>query len=132
MKSQVLIVDDDNDLREIVRAVLEDAGYATRGAASGAAALDTLHGSERPDLIVLDLMMPVMTGFELRERLLAEPDLASIPVVVMTASRGFDVAPLSAAGVVYKPLDIRTLVRAVEQALASPLRAGPSAASSLS
>ncbi len=124
MKSKVLIVDDDNDLREIVCAVLEDADYDVHGAASGAEALARLTGSQRPQLILLDLMMPVMTGFELRERLLAQPDLASIPVVVMTASRGFDVTPLEAAGVVYKPLDIDALVTAVEAGLASQ-RAAP-------
>jgi CheY-like chemotaxis protein len=63
-------------------------------------------------------MMPVMTGYDVCERLHAEPGLASIPVVVMTASRGFDVRPLSAAAVVYKPLDVRGLVRVVEQGLA--------------
>jgi CheY-like chemotaxis protein len=121
MKSRVLIVDDDNDLREVVCAVLADADYDVCGAASGPEALDKLHGSSQPQLILLDLMMPVMTGFELRERLLAEPDLAVIPVVVMTASRGFDVGPLAAAGVVYKPLDVDALVRAVEDGLATPL-----------
>ena len=118
MKNRIMIVDDDNDLREIVCAVLQDADYETLGAASGPQALDMLHRKERPQLILLDLMMPVMTGFELREHLLAEPELASIPVVVMTASRGFDVAPLSASGVVYKPLDVEALVGAVERGLA--------------
>jgi CheY-like chemotaxis protein len=126
MKSQVLIVDDDDDLREIVCAVLADADYDVRGAASGLEALSTLRGANRPNIILLDLMMPVMTGFELRERLLEEPDLACIPVVVMTASRGFDVGPLAAAAVVYKPLDVTALVEAVERGLASrrPTRPG--------
>ena len=120
MKERVLVVDDDDDLREVVCAVLEDADYDTLGAASGAEALAKLHCLELPSLILLDLMMPVMTGFDVRQRLLAEPALASIPVVVMTASRGFDVRPLAAAGVVYKPLDVAGLVAAVEHGLATP------------
>jgi CheY-like chemotaxis protein len=120
VKGRVLVVDDDDDLREIVRAVLEDADYDTLGASSGAEALAKLHCLELPALILLDLMMPVMTGYDVRERLLAEPDLARIPVVVMTASRGFDVRPLAAAAVVYKPLDVDGLVHAVEQGLGHP------------
>jgi CheY-like chemotaxis protein len=125
MKTRVLVVDDDNDLREIVCAVLEDADYDVLGAASGSEALAALHGSKRPQVILLDLMMPSMTGYELRERLLAEPALASIPVVVMTASRGFDVATLGAACVAYKPIDVKALVKAVEEGLASPLHKAP-------
>lgn len=118
MTRRVLIIDDDDDLREIVCAVLKDADFEPQGAASGPEALATLKGPGRPQLILLDLMMPVMTGFEVRERLLADPELASIPVVVMTASRGFDVAPLAASDVVYKPLDVDELVGALEGALA--------------
>jgi CheY-like chemotaxis protein len=120
MKNQVMIIDDDDELRQIVCEVLADADYDVREASSGPDALAKLHGSERPQLILLDLMMPVMTGYEVRERLLADPELASIPVVVMTASRGFDVAPLAPSTVVYKPLDVRALVTAIEDGLASP------------
>ena len=66
MKRRVLIVDDDTDLREVVGAVLEDANYDVIEAASGPDAIATLHGPKRPQLILLDLMMPVMTGYELR------------------------------------------------------------------
>jgi len=119
MKGRILVVDDDDNLREIICTVLEDAEYDALGAASGAEALAKLHQVERPQLILLDLMMPSMSGYDVRQRLLQEPELASIPVVVMTASRGLDIASLAAAGIVYKPVDVRGLVSAVEGNLAS-------------
>lgn len=91
----VLIVDDDEGVRETLRELVEMAGCAVELASNGAEALTMLR-NRRPCLIVLDLMMPVMSGPELLEAMGKEPDLASIPVVISTsaphkAPRGFPV-----------------------------------------
>lgn len=82
--SLLLIVDDDQDIRESLRMLLEECGHRVLCAANGADALRLLQQEPRPDLIVLDLMMPVMTGWELRERMLGDPVLAAIPTVVIS------------------------------------------------
>src|SRR5512142_2938239 len=82
---RVLIVEDDVDIRETLGELLATAGYETAGAANG---LDGLAAARRapPDLIVLDLMMPVMDGWEFRSAQRRDPALASIPVIVISAS----------------------------------------------
>src|SRR3954470_12387725 len=86
MKKRVLVVDDDPDIRESVRLVLEDEGYEVEEAADGAAALALLRAATtRPDVILLDLMMPVMNGWQFRAAQLADDDLADIPVIVLSA-----------------------------------------------
>ncbi len=119
MRPRVLVVEDDSDLREIVCEVLENAGYDSIAAAGGEEALAVLHRPEHADLILLDLTMPGMSGFELRERLLDTPELRSIPVVVMTASRKFDPSTLCPAGVLLKPLDTTQLLDAIDKVLPS-------------
>ena len=123
MKPRVLVVEDDSDLREIVCEVLENAGYDAKPAAGGEEALAALDEPQHVDLILLDLTMPGMSGFELRERLLRVPELRSIPVVVMTASRAFDPSSLSPAGVLLKPLDATQLLDAIDKVLAMALSA---------
>ena len=119
MKPRVLVVEDDGDLREIVCEVLESAGYDPKPAAGGEEALAALDEPRHADVILLDLTMPGMSGFELRERLLRKPELKSIPVVVMTASRAFDPTVLSPAGVLLKPLDATQLLDAIQNVLPS-------------
>src|SRR5687767_2508159 len=82
---RVLVVDDDPSLREILHTALTDEGYEAQTATDGNHALATLR-IWRPDLIVLDLMMPGMSGWSFRRALLADASLASIPVVVVTAA----------------------------------------------
>jgi CheY-like chemotaxis protein len=82
---KVLVVDDESNMRFLIRMILESAGYEVIEAAHGAAALDRMKES-RVDLVVTDLMMPVMSGRELIERLRADPGTASIPIVVVSAS----------------------------------------------
>jgi CheY-like chemotaxis protein len=84
----VLIVDDDPDILDTVAPVLEREGYQVRCASDGAQALAALARGPRPDVILLDLMMPVMTGWEVLERAREEVELASIPVVVLSSVRG--------------------------------------------
>ena len=85
----VLIVDDEPNIRRMVGALLAAEGYEVRDAPDGASALTRAVESE-PDVLLLDLMMPEMSGWEFREEQLRDEMLRSIPVVVMTASRGFD------------------------------------------
>jgi CheY-like chemotaxis protein len=84
----ILIVEDDVDVREAYHDVLEQAGYDVVTAANGKLALDWLHHSERrPTMIVLDLMMPVMDGWQFRQEMRKDETLRGIPVVVVTAHR---------------------------------------------
>jgi CheY-like chemotaxis protein len=83
---RVLIVEDDKDIRESLRELLEDEGFGVDCAVHGQDALDVLRRSAvLPSLILLDISMPVMDGFAFRIAQLADPMLAAIPVVVMTA-----------------------------------------------
>jgi len=111
----VLVVDDDVDIREAVQFVLEDAGYEVVCAGNGREALSALQDGLRPSLIVLDLMMPVMSGWEFREHVLRDPSLRAIPVVVVTGDptamhRADD---LAAAAILCKPFDVSALIEVV-------------------
>src|SRR5215208_1425026 len=87
---QVLVVDDDKGVRGSVTDLLDDHAYGVEVASDGAAGLALLRGGYRPCVILLDLAMPGMDGWDFRAAQLREPALASIPVVVMSAA-GFSV-----------------------------------------
>lgn len=81
----VLVVDDDKNVCDLIRASLADRGYETVVAGNGREALDYLKSAARqPGLILLDLMMPVMTGWEFRKAQQADPAIAAIPVAIIT------------------------------------------------
>jgi len=82
--SSILVVDDDPDIRALIEAVLETAGYEVALAADGKAALNKLK-RRAYDLVVLDIMMPGMSGYEVLEQIRAMPSRASTPVIVVTA-----------------------------------------------
>jgi CheY-like chemotaxis protein len=82
----VLVVEDDWDTREALMLLVQSEGVDAAGARNGQDALEQLRGGLRPCLIVLDLAMPVMTGYEFRQAQLADPDLASIPVALLQAA----------------------------------------------
>ena len=122
MKARVLVVEDDRDIRDAVVEILQDEGYAVAAASDGQEALEHLHsGAPRPDLILLDLMMPVMSGYQFRQEQLAIAELASIPVLVITAdvNARAKVESLKAAGFVQKPLKIQPLLDRVAELLAA-------------
>ena len=111
----ILVVDDDFDLRESLALLLALKGYEVMTACDGREALQTLQGGPRPCLIVLDLMMPDMDGFQFRRALLEDPTLAKIPVVLCS---GHPTAPhvaqqLSVVACFEKPFDVQLLLNVV-------------------
>jgi two-component system, chemotaxis family, chemotaxis protein CheY len=85
LPAKLMIVDDDRDIREVLGEMLADEGFIVEAAWNGAEALKRLHEGFRPNLIILDLMMPVMDGMTFREALKQSPELAAIPVIGVTA-----------------------------------------------
>lgn len=112
--SIVLVVDDDADLRETLCDVLQLAGHDARAAKNGEEALRFLRNDPHVDLVVLDLMMPVMTGWEFRVEQLADAALAQIPVVVMTAAADLLRSPIAAAQILSKPVPMKALLAAID------------------
>lgn len=109
----VLVVDDDRDAREALTEILQRAGYSVVQAQDGVEALARAR-SERPFLIILDLVMPSMNGWEFRRAQLADADIAKLPVVISSAS----IAHLDAlrpAAVLPKPFDAKRLLETVER-----------------
>jgi len=104
----VLVVDDDDDVRETLRACLEEEGFIVRTARNGLEALAQLGDGSPPGLILLDLMMPEMNGWEVLERLRSDQERAAIPVAVMSGSHRGELR--SADYVVPKPFDLTTMV----------------------
>jgi DNA-binding response OmpR family regulator len=112
--ANVLVVEDHADLREMLAVLLEAEGFRVQTAANGAEALSAMH-AQRPSVILLDLMMPVMSGDEFRRRQLAEPEYAGVPVICMTAAHdGSQRAQhMNAAQFFQKPVDFDQLITAV-------------------
>ena len=111
------MVDDDADVRAILRVILESAGHEVVEAAHGAAALDLISPQRLPDLVVTDLIMPVLGGTELIGRLRSAPATAAIPIVVISAD-AVAAWTLKASGlveaVVPKPFEAATVMACVQ------------------
>lgn len=116
----VLIVDDDLDLRNTLREVLEDQGYKVETAINGREALDHLRRGRLPRVVVLDLMMPVMDGWQLIEEMKQDPKLARLPVLVISAAKKPGLNLGDADGVLSKPLDLYDLVVSIERSAKTP------------
>ncbi len=112
----VMVVDDDQDIREIISEVLSDAGYSVVTASNGAEALELLEGG-RPSLILLDLNMPVMDGAAFRRAQREDAALAAIPTVVMSAVHQMleRIADLGVNDALAKPVSLRQLMQVVER-----------------
>jgi CheY-like chemotaxis protein len=115
--STVMVVDDSDDLREIVAMILTDAGHHVVEAENGQVALDLLRSGIEPGLILLDLMMPVLSGPELLALLREDARLAALPVVVISAFDGG--AEQGVSRFVRKPVSAATLRDLVVQYAAS-------------
>lgn len=100
----IVVIEDDDDIRQVIRVYLELEGYEVFTASNGRHGLDLLTQIPRPGLIFLDLMMPVMNGWQFVDLLHADPALATIPVIVITADTS-TVRSIRAERVIHKPFD---------------------------
>jgi CheY-like chemotaxis protein len=113
---RILLVEDNFSTRELMSMILGAVGYQVSTAAHGEEALQHIQTFGSPDLILLDLRMPVMDGWQLREQLSQDPALAAIPVVFLSGSDAGDPTALLAAGLfLRKPVETAELLRTVEQ-----------------
>jgi CheY-like chemotaxis protein len=114
---RILVVDDDESIRQIVRLCLSDEGYDIGEAANGEAALEILPAFQ-PRLILLDLRMPVMDGWEFVRRYQAQPG-PHVPIVACVAAldAAHECAGLEPAGILSKPFDLDELLQAVRDQL---------------
>ena len=113
--STILLAEDDLEIRDIVQELLEQRGYDVIPARTGRQALDFLSLDPRspPDVVILDLMMPIVTGWQVLEAIQHDPALARIPVVILTATS--QDRPNGAAALLRKPFRIEALLEAVER-----------------
>lgn len=109
---RVLIIDDEDGVRESLKELLEDEGFAVETAANGAEALATLQAGDPPCVVILDLIMPVMSGNELFARMQTDPRLSQVPVIISTSdpSRAPRGVPI-----LQKPLNLDRLLGTLRQ-----------------
>jgi CheY-like chemotaxis protein len=113
----ILVVDDDDAIRLVISTLLTEEGYLVTEAVNGQAALTQLHSSTPlPCVILLDLMMPVMNGWEFLRMRQTDPVVQRIPVVAISASRGIadSVATLNVQEALAKPIDLDRLLATVQ------------------
>jgi CheY-like chemotaxis protein len=120
-KKKIMVVDDESSLVELVRAVFSQEGFEVISAYSGSECLEKLK-REKPDLILMDMMMPGMSGRETTEKIRANPKTKGLKVVFLTVARFSEVgkdslAKLKVSDYITKPFDNRDLVKRVKKAL---------------
>ena len=127
MPSRILVVEDDPDIAELVEHHLSRAGYATSVVGTGAEALD--HVRRRPDLVVLDLMLPGLSGFEICRKMRSDPQTAAVPIIMLTAraeeESRVEGLELGADDYVTKPFSPRELVARLRAVLRRTQPGGP-------
>src|SRR4029079_16645543 len=114
MRHHVLIVEDDADLREMMAQILTLEGFNPATATNGREALEYLRRGDAPQLILLDLMMPVMDGWEFQRERRRDPNLADVPVVVLSALDEVRAGEAATHEFMKKPLDFERLLQIVK------------------
>ena len=116
-QAPIMLVDDDTDALEMMCILLESAGFAVHPIEDGHRALHHLRHGARPSVILLDMMMPVMNGWQFRDEMRRHPELADIPVVVLTGDGRAEqkAREIEADGYLKKPVDLEDLVAAVQR-----------------
>ena len=112
-RHQILVVDDDEGIREAMVSILQVMGYSVASAINGKEALDYLRNAATPDLIISDLAMPIMDGRQFRREQVKEPRLAKIPVIVVSALS--DQTDIDANEIFIKPVEVEILLAAVDR-----------------
>lgn len=131
VERHILVVDDERDLVDLLLINLRRAGYRTSAASNGREALALLQ-KDRPDLVILDIMMPEISGIEVASRMRANPDLARIPIVMLTA-KGEEVDEIVGLSVgaddyLSKPFSMKVLLARIAAMLRRAVPAGPTEA----
>jgi CheY-like chemotaxis protein len=111
----ILIVEDDVDIREALTQILEEEGYAVREAGNGREALELMRSGPVPALILLDLMMPVMNGWQFRAEQLKDPRIAGVPVLIISADPHVQLSAdtLGVKALLRKPIALDDLLAAI-------------------
>jgi two-component system response regulator CpxR len=112
---RILVVEDHNDSREMLEEFLTEEGFTVETAVNGLQALERLMRSPRPDLVLLDLMMPVMTGWDLMDRVAEKPSLWGLPVIVVSGAGSTRPLPRGIVASIPKPLDLPLLMETISR-----------------
>lgn len=117
MSKRILVVEDDNSIRELLVELLQSEGYEVTSAINGLEGLKALQSQKQPDLILIDLMMPVMDGYSFRTEQLKDPVWSKIPVVVMSAEANAKekMKSFSITAFLSKPVELDTILKTVEK-----------------
>lgn len=110
----ILIIEDEKSIQDILKLALEMEGFKVYTADNGKQAMGILPQMKRPCLILLDLMMPVMNGWEFAEEISKDSNLSTIPIVLITAY-GDRAKQVAAKGILKKPIDLDSLLKIVNQ-----------------
>ena len=116
--NHILLIEDDKDILEVLKDLLESEGYVISCAENGKVAMNFLSASnELPDLILVDLMMPLMNGFEFCQRIVEIDRLKSIPVIVMSADGHIEKKKeqLNVCEYLKKPLDLENVLETISK-----------------
>lgn len=111
----VAIIEDDSEFRNMLRELLEEEQYRVVAVANGAEALETLRGDTVPDVILLDVSMPIMDGFDFLRFRNEDPRLAAVPVVLVTNAKPHERPTIGVNDVVRKPIDIDEILFAIKR-----------------
>jgi CheY-like chemotaxis protein len=116
VNSSILLIEDDDSIREITKELLESEGYCLSTAANGQAALEILCAMDPlPCLILLDLMMPVMDGWQFMEKKRLDPKLNAIPVVAFSALEERKISAARTDDVIRKPINPEAMLKVIEK-----------------
>lgn len=113
----ILLVEDDLDISEAIQSILEEENYKVKATFNGKEALEYLNIAENiPSLILLDIMMPHMNGYEFREAQLQNPKIVNIPTIILSAAgKHEDIEKFNFTECLKKPLDLETLIDMVKK-----------------
>ena len=117
---RVLVVEDHKDSREMLEELLSEEGFTVETAVNGLEALERLLSGPRPDVVLLDLMMPVMTGWDLMARVEQERSLWGLPVIVVSGAGSTRPIPRGVMASIPKPLDLPLLMETLARLRMAP------------